>query len=328
MKIVKLIPKIRSKFHFGHLSLEINDHIFHSDSLFSTICWNLIKEFGKEKIEEFIKNFPKITSLFYGIKANGKEIYFLPKPSLFKITKGNKEADQKKQKKIEFISIGVYKKLVFNELTTDIIEHSKNWKLIYLIEEYNKQDLDLFDEIEDQKVAIDRTTLTTSEGNLYTVSSIILHPNAFFYFLIDTDKLSEELAKSIEKIEDFGIGGEISTGYGQIKKVEIKDLNIEQSDFRFLKEDKNKFMSLSIIFPRKRELSNVLAYYLIERKGWICYSSYRRKPLIGLREGAILNSKIEGACVNVSPNSNSKSYRFGKAFLIPFNDKIEIKEER
>ena len=55
---------------FGYLSLDINDEIFHSDSLFSTICHNFIREYGEKEIDKFIQNFPKITSLFYGIKIN------------------------------------------------------------------------------------------------------------------------------------------------------------------------------------------------------------------------------------------------------------------
>lgn len=324
MRVVKLFPKNNCKFHFGHLSLEINDYIFHSDSLFSTICYNFIRKYGKDDIDKFIQNFPKITSLFYGIRNNNKEILFLPKPSIFFFDR-NSPDDKKKLKKIKFISVNVYEKFISDSLDYEECKINSKGNLIYLNEE-TSEDLILFEDIEEQKIAIDRLTLTSSEGHLYTISSIILHPNTFFYFLIDSDELNEKLKGCIEKIINFGIGGKISTGYGQIKKVVIETLKRE-NNFNFLNKEKDKFMSLSITFLKKNEIDKLLSYYLIERKGWIYLTSYRKKPLIGLREGAIFKSKIDGSCIDVSLNNNLKSFRFGKAFLIPFKNLKKLKNE-
>jgi len=325
MKIVKLSPRENCKFHFGYLSLEINDGIFHSDSLFSTICTNYIREYGEERLDEFIRNFPKITSLFYGIEKNNKTIFFIPKSSIF--IKSEKNEEKKKIKKIKFISLGVYKKFISDDLNSDEYSFNEKGNLMYLKTEYDKEDLVLFEGVEDQKVAIDRLKLTSSEGNLYTISSILLHPNTFFYFLIGSDKINEKLEESIKLIERFGIGGEICVGYGQIGKVKLKDLE-KYKEFDFLTKESTYWTNLSIVFPSKKELNEVVAYYLLERKGWIYSSSTRRKPLIGLKEGSIFKNKIEGTMVDVSPPERlsdfeeKKSFKFGKAFLIPFKNKL------
>ncbi|MEM4330575.1 MAG: type III-A CRISPR-associated RAMP protein Csm4 [Candidatus Pacearchaeota archaeon] len=310
MKIVRVYPREKNKFHFGYLSLEIDDFIFHSDSLFSSLCNNYIKKEG-EDIERFINNFPKISSLFYGLKNGNKEILFIPKPINFIIPSFLIEKDRKLPKKIKFISLGVYYKYINSNLDNEkSLQMNKERDCIYLKEEFPTEELKLFDSFVEEKVQIDRRSSKPQEKSLYQISSICPEKDIFFYFFIDEKEIDEDLEKSIKGIELFGLGGKITTGYGCIKKVEIEDfeLNLGKSE---------KYTNLSIVFPKRSELENTESYELIERKGYVYYSSLRKKPLIGLKEGAVFNSKIEGGIVDVSPNEKIKAKKFGKAFLIP-----------
>ena len=313
MKIIKLIPKEKSKFHFGHLNLEVDDPIFHTDSLFSAICNNYVRKYGDEKISEFIESLPKITSLFYGIKRD-TDIFFIPKPIKFKLPKRLQEEDRKLPKKIKFISLKSYESY-FNDDWQERIDliYNERKDCLYLKDEYDKEDLKLFSNEEDEKVSINRLTSVSEEGMLYNISSVFPEKQTFFYFVAD-GSISDEFQDSLELIKDFGIGGKVSTGYGQIEKIE----SIELSNFDKLFQIKGNCKALiSIMFPKKEELDSILAYKLIERKGYIYNSSTRRKPLLGFAEGSIFKKNIEGAVVDVSQDS-IPAKKFGKAFLIPF----------
>ncbi len=74
MKIVKIFPGT-SKFHFGYLGLDINDEIFHSDSLFAAIVINYIRKFGEENIENFVFNFPKISFILWMERKRRKTVH-------------------------------------------------------------------------------------------------------------------------------------------------------------------------------------------------------------------------------------------------------------
>jgi len=313
MEIIKLIPREKGKFHFGRLNLEIDDALFHSDSLFSAICNNYIRNYGDERINEFIESFPKITSLFYGIKKDRNEILFIPKPMKFMLPKQFMEGDRKLAKKIRFVSLKTYKGYFeggWDERSDLVYNKDESKDCLYLNEEYSQEDLRLFSNEEDEKVSINRQTSVSEEGILYNISSITLEKDVFFYFIVN-GILTEQFKQSLKLIKDFGIGGKISTGYGQIK--EIAPLSLPD----FPDANGNCKASLSIIFPRNSELDSAMAYKLIERKGYIYNSSTRRKPLLGFAEGSIFKEDVEGAVVDVSQNS-MPAKRFGKAFLIPF----------
>lgn len=322
MEVVKLTPMEKSKFHFGYLNLEINDITFHSDSLFSAICNNYIRKYGNEKIDEFISSFPKISSLFYGIEKEGKELFFIPKPVKFNLPKNLREEDRKLTKKVKFISLKAYQayfKEDWNARKDIICNDDKD--CLYLEDEWEngedkKEKLRLFTNAEDEKVAINRLTSVSEDGMLYNVSSVIPEQNVFFYFIVDGNA-SEEFNESVRLIESFGIGGELSTGYGQIKEISRETKQLPELGFN---ANANCKTSLSVVFPKRDELDqdSILAYRLIERKGFIYNSSIRRKPLLGLAEGSVFKNGVEGAVVDVSPDKSMPAKKFGKAFLIHF----------
>ena len=119
-KIIKLIPKSNSLFHFGIKGLDETETIFHSDSLFSAIINNYAKINGMVSIDDkFIKTFPKISSVFHYVEIEKKNnekyefidnIFFIPKPyAKLDVFDKFPEDDSKKIKKVEFISLGILK---------------------------------------------------------------------------------------------------------------------------------------------------------------------------------------------------------------------------
>lgn len=307
--LVKLKPVGSRKFHFGYRSLEINDNIFHSDSLFSTICNNYIRLYGEEGINEFIKKFPKISSVFFGYERDGKRILFVQRPLGMKLPDSLIEMnnDRKLSKKVKFISMELLGSGTPTE--TPIVNKRKN--CVY--SEMRDENLNLFYDIVDEKVAINRATGAPAEGQLYVVSSIMPTENTFLYFLVmEPDERTKECINAIEK---FGIGGEITSGYGQVE-VKIEENAVEISD------SGNKLTNLSLVFPKEGETSKAEKWELIERRGHFYGTSSLRKTCIGIKEGSVFSNKIKddniGDNINVS-SGGKKAFRYGKAFLIPFH---------
>jgi len=322
MKIVKLVPNKYAKFHFGLFNLEINDYVFHSDSLFGAIVTNYVRLFGTEELNSFVNSFPVLSSLFYGIRKNGKEVYFIPSPKDKYIPKDLLEEDRKLIKKVKFVSFNYYEKLITGNLNNDDITVNNNKDLLYLKEDGLSGNLKLFDHYVEEKVSINRKTGMTIDNHLYTVSSIILDKDVFFYFLIDGE-LSEPLEKSIKAIEFYGIGGERSIGYGGIERVSISEFDNEFDHASNCK----KFMTLSLLHPTSDEIETVKKgrYTLIERKGWVLLygknyirNGLPKRPLFYIGEGSVFNKQLTGMIKEEIIGEN-KIFRYGKALMIPFN---------
>jgi CRISPR-associated protein Csm4 len=299
--LVKLKPISSRKFHFGSFSLELNDNIFHSDSLFSAICNNYVAEYGDKEIENFVANFPKITSVFYGYESANKEILFIPRPIDKKVPNKEYEKDRKVVKKANFIEISLIGKPL--EDRTDI-------KLIgncLVNEDDIDEDFSLYEDIVEEKIAIDRLTGRVKEGALFYVSGILVKEKAFLYFLIDCNKISEELRRSIELLQIFGIGGEISSGFGQVE-VEIKEFR------QNINSDGEEYTNLSLIIPKNEEIKYIKSWDIIERKGYVYPTNELKKSIYAIKEGSVFKEQVEGRIVKVSDNA----YRYGKAFLIRF----------
>ncbi|MCX8178347.1 MAG: type III-A CRISPR-associated RAMP protein Csm4 [Candidatus Aenigmarchaeota archaeon] len=301
MKIVKLYPHKNAKFHFGYLGLDINDYIFHSDSLFSCLVINHIRKCGESNIDYFVRNFPKITSLFYGIKSNGKDVLFFPFYLNFKLPEKLK-SDRKIRKKIKMVSLGAIK-------NSSAIKTNNSKSLIYLDNEGD--DIKLFYEDVEEKVSIDKTTSLAEEGKLYSVSYIRLENDVFFFFIIDGE-LSDDLKDSIYMIKNFGIGGEISNGAGQIERIEIEDFD----GFNDMNQNSSNYVNLSVVFPSKDDYGKLHSYKLIERKGWVYFDSKRKSNIIGLSEGSLFKGNVKGE-IREEKLNEKVIYRFGKAFTIP-----------
>lgn len=300
MKLIKLIPYEDSRFIFGD-SMSEKTVIFHSDSLASAIITNQYLLGKTVNVEKF----PLISSLFYGIN----DVLFVPVCRIKKMQsffEKHLEDDRKIAKKTLMQSLESLKSedlepiKELNVVTTSAEKkYLEGMNYIYRLNSITRN-------------SIDRESWTVKEG-LFDVTFIELHPTVYLYFLMDDLGEYEEAIKLLEKT---GIGGRRSQGFGKIKEVKIEDFESDE----FEKEGK-EYMSLSCVFFKDAdEFEKARHYEIYKSKGFIGYPvwGYRRKQILGVKEGAIFEDRIEGKnFTNVSPkNVETKVHRIGKAFLI------------
>ncbi len=198
MHLVKLVAKNRNYFCIGTDNTKSVGTIIHSDTLFSTLCNNLRKIYGKEVLEDFFRliksgsneNIPKLklTSAFHYIDIYEGEtckstLYFVPKPfmrlPLDAESQTYLEANPKVFKKIKFVSFGIIDLLQRNQfiklgsvhifakeylVSSEEVELLGLKKYLELQEPINKEllaiqrKIQFYEIVEEQKVGIDRKT--------------------------------------------------------------------------------------------------------------------------------------------------------------------------
>lgn len=319
MKIIKIYPERSAKFLFGFGSTEDNDIIFHSDSLAGALASNLsLRGADESGIINFIDKMPAISSLFIGSKGIEGEI-FLPRPRNLSIDCKESSERRKINKKCVFISLGVYSEYLSKGkvLIEDIITDESDTFAVLNKEVKGKERIQkpFYGEYSENTTISRAYGSTGEEGSLYSISSICLEKDAYFYFLLDGD-ISDEMKKAIEDIKINGIGGKRSVGFGRIADIKTEDF----SQLKDLNGD-GHFMAISLVVPEKEEIEKSESYTLIKRSGFADNLPFKRKSVFCLGEGSIFKEKVPGRIVDLGEvkkageEINIKGYY--RAFLLP-----------
>ena len=359
--LLKLVPK--SPFHLGEImDMERTDVIIHSDTVFSALCNISDKFFGKryysELIEPFLEEKPTflISSVFPYVEIISKSekeedtIYFFPKPLIFKNFVEKTPKNIKVFKKIQFVS-----KLIFEAyLTSDdnfleenfqdsrgivklnnLIQSGKLW----LSEEERRliPDIDtIWKTQQSPRITIDRIT---SQTLIYHYSRVHYRKNAGLFLLIkilensNSELVLKNIIKILRYLGDTGIGGERSSGNGQFNIKLDKQNKPYEISFKEGEDYSKQFITISLFLPNRSDIENRLIdnnsyYQIINRKGWISNSTYRRKSINMVVEGSVLNKngpQIMGIIEEVTPEilkeeSDYKIHRYGYSYPIYLKD--------
>ncbi|MFA8300751.1 MAG: type III-A CRISPR-associated RAMP protein Csm4 [Hyphomicrobiales bacterium] len=348
MKVIKLDLKPNTQFHLGGNTpfldsvLHTTDTIIRSDTLFSAII-NIAAKIGaaQQLIDLFKEDAVSISSGFYMISVKDKNIYFFPRPTI----PLSNDLEVKKIKKIKFVSPLVIQDYSFNDwFNNGNLINGSNW--IATKEEFSelfsveKNNFDSFvksnlsttpDNIKFYQtqnipqVCVHQETQEDSfyqNTNLFISDNRYIHPdlNINFYFLLKGE-LSQELNQTLALLKDENIGGQKSTGCGQ-----IQDINIYDDDlFNTINTDNKYQMSLSLISPdiknnENNSLDEFSYYQTILRGGRTTALDGKLNDIRMITEGAILNKNITGNIPKLGESKEKQDYlRYGKAFYIPIN---------
>lgn len=337
--ILKCRPGVH--FHFGEFALDSNMSLDstsvapHSDTLFSAIIRTVAQISTRETTDRLVDEFRngniQVSSVNFCLEYNGNYIYFLPKPICAGL---EEEQEYKRIRKIKFVSKeildnGYIPKQWLDSSTCTIIQDqfviAKNEMKNLMDEDAKHQHI--YSISSSPKVKVHTTEIT---DKLYNQSNVEIgglnlgneKALVHYYFLLNTKsslnaEMDNWLSSAINLLPETGIGGERSTGCGNIASIE-RGNNID-----FSPAENSSFLSLSLIAPQKKEENSYIYFDLITRGGrHIGYKQKHLKTIRLIKEGAVLHEKVLGKIVDITPKEGADIpyLRNGMAFLIPLHE--------
>lgn len=315
-----------ARFHFGEVSeessLSSSSSICHSDTLFGAIMHNAFAK-DLQQTENLLVHFEKeeiaISSAMFYVQQTGRKIIFFPKPiSLDFIEASEVNFDLKKLKNVKMLSKGVVEKGLSPE---DWFDFSKcrflqGGEFVCLKNELDSEEnFDVYQKMVTQKVPLSYTDNKEDERKIYYQTDVFL-PSiesmvcGYYFLLKHTDKVPETILTFLEEcihlIKNFGLGGDRSTGAG-----EISSITKEQFSWKPTSED-HQLMTLSLLTPKEDNYRN--GQYRITKRGGQKLNENQRLDFVHcILEGAVFPEAIAGQILEIGPTN----LKYGKPYFLP-----------
>jgi CRISPR-associated protein Csm4 len=343
----KIIPAGHSGFHFGKhgMEQERSSVVYHSDSLFSALILTLATLFDPETVSDLTNGFSQGTFPFALTSAfpfAGKIRFFpLPLNCLESdIWDNTDDVEMKRIKKLTFVSEDIFREILKDPASITrfcskesflpgggLITEDEKKKIPKTIQ---SGEISLFDNTHKRpRVAIDRVRNTS---NLFHTGTVHFGSGCGLWFGVcwqsDSNRWQSTFPQILSALADDGIGGDRTTGYGQIE--------IEDWAPILLPDSKNQsWVTLSRYIPAPVEMSalthETARYALDQVGGWLQspgQASQRRKSINMLQEGSVfgpVESLPIGTIVDVRPTYGETQfeahpvYRSGLAVGVGFS---------
>lgn len=336
MQAILLIPENGAQFHLGERELDDTSDIIHADTLFSALAniYELALSGADTLINVMKAGKLRFSSGFYATHYNGKPLFFLPKPPF----EYSKVDSRKKLKKVRYLSIGVWKKVMEHfdyekqeSCSLDLLKlPSIGGEFVYTDEELAGVDEQLDNKVFRSIQTVPKVKVHTTDQDdcLYHETTVQFAPirlekghiiGAFYVLFehtLDADEFQEFMA-AMRIMADEGVGGQRSSGRGQFASIQLVDVDLPSCSNPVL------YLGLSLISPASdEEFHKGLRDYEIMLRGGgslgkMGIAEEHRRQARFVREGALLCQNIQGKFVDVSPNKNGTNLRNGFNFAIP-----------
>lgn len=308
--------KFLSSVHFGtdspHGRLSENSMTCHADTMFSAVCQEWMKVFGKEKLDELLeavnKNEFKISDLFPYI---GEELY-LPKPALYIERDPEFEivVDKKTMKNLKYIPATHFKEYIH------FLKSGGN--LPFSNVEFGKE------------IISKRVNLREEQSMPFSIASFQFNENSGLYFLLDaSDEMREKFEIVLDSLGTTGLGGKKYIGMGKFvlyeDSYEMVLYNSDEVIDELLNTEGDLYISLSVVAPTDEDLDSIdleKSYYtLINRTGFIDSINYsnvhlKKRSVMLFNSGSCFNRPIKGQILDVSNYGAHNVYRYGKGMFL------------
>lgn len=308
--------RFKAPFHVdsrGNDSYEHAETFIRSDTLSAAIlsAWALLDPDG---FAERVRNPPfRLSSAFPFIG----EISFLPRPvdSLAVSLDPAKLRDNKKLKKIQWLSVGLWK-AVAGGFRLDDAEAITILGTLATLKTETLADEKLWIVEERPRLAMDRATNSHAEELLFHFSRVWLNPMAGLYFLANFDdgQARADFEAALRLLGDEGIGADRTSGNGCFGFERCADAGLQPPAGR-------RAMALSLVNPDPSDCTqgwlHEAAYKLVSRGGWIGGTGLRKQRLRMFAEGSVFQAPLQGRTVDVSPeHAPHPVYRDGRGFFV------------
>ncbi|POZ50608.1 type III-A CRISPR-associated RAMP protein Csm4 [Methylovulum psychrotolerans] len=300
---------------------ERSETFIHSDTLSAALlsAWALLEP---DRVAERAEQPPfSLSSAFPFYKDHyGQYHYFLPRALNTQAVQLPKERlqDAKKIKKLQWLEVALWRKTFTAEWLTGKtpLPDIKQGCLAFAKQTHLRA---LWAEEERPRLAIDRLTNATLDGQLFHLSRIWFDQDGGLYFLAKPfAKPAEQAAfeAALSLLGDSGIGADRSNGNGFFKWEHGQNPGL-----RLAKAD-DRAVALSLISPDidkdcRPDWLEKSAYKLVSRGGWIGQSGLRKKRLRMFAEGSVFKRPLQGQVVDITPeNAPNKVCRDGRGFFV------------
>jgi len=359
MKAVILTCRKNQQFHLGINDLD-NTHLFiHSDTLFSALVNCFATLFPDQKdidllCQQFKEGNIRISSAFPCLEVHTPKqgpspspwhedfVFFLPKPICYHRSDG-REVDVKLLKSIRFLSMEVWKEAPSTlELSQKPLLGGSfainTAEIDHLGLEHNRANLNAIRPLSEglhPKVRVH----ATDQANVFYHQAVV-QLNHFrtkssevfthYYFLLDEDlegEIKTQWYTALHLLEDEGIGGERSSGKGQIASISM----IEDIDQKVgLPREASYYANLSLLIPGKEEFSDIHQYEITLRGGGSLgkfqQAERHRRQIRMIKEGALMSERLLGRQVDLRPESSREDDKYphpilrnGRCYPLAFN---------
>lgn len=340
------------------VGIEASQDYIHSDTFWAALAnyWALLGSAGNISFQEFLEGFSvgsngigapsgtpplfTISSAFPFIRRSGRHHYWLPKPLSvpFDLSASNSQESRdsardnhgKALKKARLLSDETFTNWqAFGNLVGHAV--SKN-NSVASVGKSNVRAQSSLDRI-------------TSQSNLFHSGISYLNPtdnDEGLYVLVKTsdDRVENALKEVLDVIRDAGgLGGDISSGCGELVSYSIELIGNNDEKWAFLREcdGANAKCLLSLCLPSnpKTVSANLVAYSTVLRKGWTgsltAGLQCKRQTLYMLSEGTVLSGEEQGQMATITPDAiktpdwtgQHPVYRYGYAFSVPIKINCE-----
>ena len=247
-----------------------------------------------------------------------KDCYFLPRVLSSQAIKLPVERlkEAKKLKKIQWLDADLWKASLTDPHWAEQINLTGGICQGVIASKSRNLPEQLWVEEERPRLAIDRTTNQSSDGQLFNFSRIWFHQDGGLYFLaVFNDATSQKQFETVLNIlADSGIGADRTSGNGCFKWQHGKNPGLQPADH-------NKAVALSLVNPAPSDCQTGWlegsAYKLISRGGWIGNTGSRKQRLHMFTEGSVFSQPLQGRIVDVSIDAMpQKVYRDGRGFFV------------
>ncbi|WP_457635359.1 type III-A CRISPR-associated RAMP protein Csm4 [Persephonella sp.] len=286
-----------------------------SYTIFGAVSWGYLLLFGEDKLNKLLDRFSNgdIPFLVSSVLPRKKDKYYFPKPNLKAKREKKSSADYKRLKKIRYIELSIFKDVLDGKIKNEL----------ELNKELEKQNqISLFDKTAVPHAVIDRIRGTTREtGGLY-FEEVISLKEGFILFLFFDETIKNEIRAVLHLLQDIGLGGNRSIGYGRAIFGEFKEFKSLEP---YLINRSNRFITLSPLIPEKDTYDLSDSYYdyftfrgAVDNNYGFKNVDIWKDKVIYLKEGSTLKAKngkdIYGQFYKAKEINGKEIYQYGLAF--------------
>ncbi len=189
-----------------------------SYTLFGAISWAYNILYGENHLKEILNSFENGHPLFLisSIFPRKQDKYFFPKPNLKSKRAEKTDIDYKKLKKIRFVDFETLKQILDGKITNEL-------ELYSYLNEKAEENISLLKKDAIPHASIDRIFGTTEGSGGLFFEEIVAMQEGYFFIAVENESIKNELKTIFNLLEDIGLGGNRSIGYGRVKFGEFKE---------------------------------------------------------------------------------------------------------